>query len=48
MESWYRDSNDFVLKSSVPGIKKSEYHFVENGEWEISNLSSDSILILQI
>lgn len=40
MESWYRDSNDFVLKSSVTGIKKSEYHFVENGEWEISNLSS--------
>jgi hypothetical protein len=40
MESWYRDSNDFVLKSNVPGIEKSEYHFVENGEWEISNLSS--------
>jgi hypothetical protein len=40
MESWYRDSNDFVLKSNVQGIEKSEYHFVENGEWEISNLSS--------
>jgi hypothetical protein len=37
MESWYRDSSEFVLKSNVPGIEKSEYHFVENGEWEISN-----------
>jgi len=40
MESWYHDYNDFVLKSNVPGIKISEYHFVENGEWEIANLSS--------
>ncbi|VDI19223.1 Hypothetical predicted protein [Mytilus galloprovincialis] len=40
MEAWYHDNKSFFLNTIGSGIEISEVHFVENGEWEILNLSS--------
>lgn len=40
IESWYHNSKDFVLKPGNPGIDFSESHFLENGEWKVTNLTS--------
>ncbi|XP_052081227.1 neuronal acetylcholine receptor subunit alpha-6-like [Mytilus californianus] len=40
MEAWYHDNTSFVLNRFGSGIETSEVHFVENGEWEILNLSA--------
>ncbi|VDI76886.1 Hypothetical predicted protein [Mytilus galloprovincialis] len=41
MEAWYHDNTSFVLNTIGSGIDMSEVHFVQNGEWEIVNLSSN-------
>ncbi|XP_063420747.1 neuronal acetylcholine receptor subunit alpha-6-like [Mytilus trossulus] len=40
METWYHDNTSFVLNTIGSGIGLSEIHFVENGEWDILNLSA--------
>ncbi|CAC5381616.1 unnamed protein product [Mytilus coruscus] len=41
METWYHDNKSFILNTIGSGIEKSEVHFVENGEWDILNLSAN-------
>ncbi|XP_063420748.1 neuronal acetylcholine receptor subunit alpha-6-like [Mytilus trossulus] len=40
MESWYHDNKSFFLHTIGSGIDLSGVHFVENGEWDILNLSA--------
>ncbi|XP_076089962.1 neuronal acetylcholine receptor subunit alpha-6-like [Mytilus galloprovincialis] len=40
MEAWYHDNTSFVLNTFGSGIDMSEVHFVQNGEWDILNLSA--------
>ncbi|VDI19224.1 Hypothetical predicted protein [Mytilus galloprovincialis] len=40
METWYHDNTSFVLNTIGLGIGLSEVHYVENGEWDILNLSA--------
>ena len=40
METWYHDNTSFVLNTIGSGIGISDVHFVENGEWDILNLSA--------
>ncbi|VDI76885.1 Hypothetical predicted protein [Mytilus galloprovincialis] len=40
MEAWYHDNKSFVLNTIGSGIETSDAHFVENGEWDILNLSA--------
>ncbi|CAG2200350.1 unnamed protein product [Mytilus edulis] len=41
MEAWYHDNKSFVLNTIGSGIETSDAHFVENGEWDILNLSAN-------
>ena len=40
MKAWYHDNKSFFLNTIGSGIEISQVHFVENGEWEILNLSA--------
>ncbi|VDI12666.1 Hypothetical predicted protein, partial [Mytilus galloprovincialis] len=40
MEAWYHDNKSFFLNTIGSGIEISDVHFVENGEWDILNLSA--------
>ncbi|XP_063420743.1 neuronal acetylcholine receptor subunit alpha-6-like [Mytilus trossulus] len=42
MEAWYHDNTSFVLNTIGSGIDMSEVHFIQNGEWDILNLSANS------
>lgn len=40
LESWYHDNGSLVYEFDGEGIQISEQHWVENGEWEVLDLSA--------
>lgn len=40
LETWYHDRRYLILHASADGLARSPSHFMENGEWEILNITA--------